>query len=72
MLKLLFVLTILSSCASSMKDRLKDGEIRIGSLIDLSRSSYLKGCTENSSHSFQECVKKSKEHQEVIKSILSN
>jgi hypothetical protein len=71
MLKLICLL-ILSGCATdSLNSRLKDGEIRIGPLLDLSRSSYLKGCTDNSSIKFEQCVIKAKDHEKEIKEILS-
>jgi hypothetical protein len=71
MLKIISLL-LLSSCATnSLNTRLKKGEISIGPLLDLSRSSYLKGCTDNSSKKFEQCVIKAKEHEREIKEILT-
>jgi hypothetical protein len=73
MANFLILSTLLSlvSCATTLNDRIKDGEVRIGPMLDLSRSSYLKGCTDNSEVSFAKCVEKAKKHEVEIKEILS-
>jgi hypothetical protein len=74
-ISLSLILIILQSCASAdisqMDNRLKNSEISMGSLLDLVRSSYLKGCTDNSAISFKGCVKKAKQHQNEIHEILN-
>lgn len=61
------------SCAhkSVIKDRIDSKEITINSVADLARTSYLRGCVESKSKlSFEECTKKSKNHEKEIKEIL--
>ena len=70
MLKLIIVALLSNSCASSLKTRLKEGEVEILPILNIARTSYLKGCTQNSKKAFKECSDLSKVHAEMIREIL--
>tara|TARA_Y100001936_G_C15867913_1_gene556037 strand:- start:542 stop:811 length:270 start_codon:yes stop_codon:yes gene_type:complete len=82
MLRLLASLTVLglTSCSStrSIVDEVNDGNISAQAVVDLARSSYLKGCVdsknkfspEKKKSSFTPCLDMAKLHQEEIREIL--
>ena len=78
-----FLLAI--SCAShnkklrSVVDEVNEGNISVATVLDLARSSYLKGCVDGKNtfapeksykSSFGPCLSKAKQHQEEIRYIL--
>lgn len=82
MLRLILALALLG-CAQlsevtqpSAKERIMSQEISEQSVLDLSRSSYLRGCVEGSALNtdrdlhFESCVALSKKHEKEIKEIL--
>ena len=65
--------------SKSAKERIKEKEISLQSVLDLSRTSYQKGCVDGIKSrfnyktygkNFELCTKLSKEHQNVIRDIL--
>lgn len=82
MLKIILLFT-LTSCAThrydSLSDEVKSKNLTQGSILDLSRSSYLKGCTDSSRafstsapNHFEACVKMAKKHEKMIREILES
>jgi hypothetical protein len=77
-LSFLYIFAILnfSSCATSrlnVINEINNENITKASVLDLAKSSYIRGCAENSEHySFEQCVLKSKKHKEDIKQILDS
>jgi len=80
MLKILSLL-LLTACAqtkyTSIREELNNENISMRSILDLSRASYLKGCTDSSKkfstlapNHFDECVGMAIEHQITIEEIL--
>jgi len=80
----LLIFTVFTSCASfnkkkQLKNEINNGEVSTGAVIDLARSSYLKGCVEGIKHLtkkqskgvyFDFCKVKAKLHEEEILSII--
>ncbi|MBD64723.1 MAG: hypothetical protein CME62_05925 [Halobacteriovoraceae bacterium] len=80
----LLALIILMSCAhhppeKSLKKEVNDGDVSVQSILDISRSSYLKGCVEGIKHLtkkeskgiyFEFCRTKAKLHEKDIKDII--
>jgi len=63
--------------SQSQKEELKQADISLGAMLDLARSSYLKGCVDGKRHfvnkrvnTFNKCVDMAKEHELEIKSIF--
>ncbi len=63
----------------SVVDEVNEGNISVATVLDLARSSYLKGCVDGknefapekrSESAFDPCLMKAKEHQEEIRYIL--
>jgi hypothetical protein len=70
----LLLLFLITGCASkeykNVKKEIRDGNISTQTILDLARSSYLKGCSDNSKLSFSDCLHKAKTHQKEIREIL--
>jgi hypothetical protein len=70
----ILVILALTSCASTrmnVLNEINEKNISQASVLDLARSSYLRGCSENAEKiTFQDCVLKSKDHEKDIKQIL--
>ena len=80
----LITILLLTSCASvnkkaQLKHEINDGQVSTGAVIDLARSSYLKGCIDGIKHLtkkqskgvyFEFCKVKAKSHEEDILSII--
>jgi hypothetical protein len=68
------VLLLFTSCASykyqDIKKEYKNGKISLNAVLNMARSSYLKGCTENSKHDFEKCKKLAQKHSSDIATIL--
>jgi hypothetical protein len=73
MLRLVFCLFLLG-CANhpykEIKQEHQAGNISTNAVLNLARTSYLKGCQENSKLSFNQCIKKARQHSKNIKTIL--
>lgn len=80
----ILLLILLTSCAqnkikTSFVDEVKHKNISTQSILDLSRSSYLRGCVDSKNYWFPEkdkaafprCLKMAKEHEKDIQSILN-
>ncbi|MBC76987.1 MAG: hypothetical protein CME64_13320 [Halobacteriovoraceae bacterium] len=77
-----FLLLGLVSCSTrprSIVDEVNDGNITTQTVLDLARSSYLKGCVDSKNEFapelnksvFTQCVDMAKVHQEEIREILN-
>lgn len=83
-LNLIILSLVLVSCAAlgpkkELKKEIDNGEVSVGSVLDLSRSSYLKGCVDGIKYLtkketkgvvFEYCRTKAKLHEDEIKEIL--
>lgn len=78
-------LALLAACSSAPKksrsvvDEVNEGNISAATVLDLARSSYLKGCVDGkntfapekgSKSAFGPCLNKAREHQEEIRYII--
>jgi len=82
--KLALFIPFLFSCSlmntkKDVKEEIKDGDVSVGSILDLTRSSYLKGCIDGIKHLtqkkskgvyFEFCKVKAKSHEEEVLSII--
>jgi hypothetical protein len=79
----LILLLVLTSCAHNTKESAKElinkKEISKGSVLDLVRASYQKGCVDGIQHEyplkthgriFKQCLEKAKNHEKEISDIL--
>lgn len=83
-MRLLFIFFILSSCShnstkhKSFVDEINEENISVKSILDLARSSYLKGCVDSKNYwlpdkkvsSFEQCKTMGIEHENDIKQII--
>jgi hypothetical protein len=86
MMRYLLIFVILSSCShhstkrKSFVDEINEENISVKSILDLARSSYLKGCVDSKNYwlpekkvsSFEQCKTMALEHQNDIKQIIYN
>jgi hypothetical protein len=74
LLNLVFII-FLTSCANQKYKRIKkeynEGNISLNAVLNLARTSYLKGCQENSNKDFEDCKNKASKHTENIAEILT-
>jgi hypothetical protein len=65
-----------TSCATSRMNiinEINEKNITQASVLDLARSSYIRGCAENNEkYNFKECVSRAKVHSKDIKQILDS
>lgn len=71
----LFFIFLVTGCASqkykNIKKEYNEGNISLNAVLNLARTSYLKGCQENSKKVFEDCKNKADKHTESIAEILS-
>lgn len=81
--KFAIIAFLITSCASSgtkaIKKDIDDGDVSLGAVLDLARSSYLKGCVDGMKHItkkktygviFEYCKVQSIQHEKDIKLIF--
>lgn len=77
-MKKVFILALLSSCAhQGIKEEIREERISLQAVLDLGRSSYLKGCVDSKNEfssskesSFVRCRELAKEHEKELLEIL--
>lgn len=70
-MRLLLLCLFFTSCAhQGVKKQIKEGELSTGSVLDLARSAYLKGCVDTKSKDFTECLEMARDYEKDVASIL--